>query len=387
MSKLCRAHTRAQRNASTSWRGMAIAYVLGSIATQGCTKTATSAVEANVYQPQLQRLPTVPPAPPSEAIDDRSRVPVINTEPPDTSATQSAHGCESIEDEPGMFLVPGGTFKMGSDVGGEEDEHPAHSVTVDGFWLDINEVTVGDYQQCIAASTCRTYRDQFGLPGSRFDETRFRRPNQPVSGISWDDARTYCAFRGKRLPREAEWERAARGDDGRVYPWGGTVPDPAVHGCFARALGTPNGTTCDVGSYPRGAGPYGHHDLAGNVWEWMADYYDPFAYRRAGATHGEPGTCQEIKETQNWLRANSRQGFTGTNPIPTSCERVLRGGAFNYPASGLRATNRVHHPGDWRLLMAGARCAKDDPGDNKTAPNGKRCEHSSPTRLPGPMTK
>jgi len=286
-----------------------------------------------------------------------------------------------------MLLVPGGTFKMGSDVGGEEDEHPAHSVTVHGFWLDINEVTVREYQQCIAAGKCRSYRDQFGQPGSRFDETRFRRPNQPVSGISWDDARAYCAFRGKRLPREAEWERAARGDDGRVYPWGGTAPDPAVHGCFARALGTANGTTCDVGSYPRGCGPYGHHDLAGNVWEWMADYYDPFAYRRSGATYGEPGTCNEIKETQNWLRANNRQGFTGTNPIPVSCERVLRGGAFNYPANGLRATNRVHHPGDWRLLMAGARCAKDDPGYNKTVATDKRCEHNSPVRLPGPMTK
>jgi len=363
---------------------MAFACLFESIATQGCTKTATSAVETNAKQHQLQRLPAVPFVAPAETIEDRSQVPVINMEPAD----KTAPGCESIEDEPGMLLVPGGTFKMGSDVGGEEDEHPAHSVTVDRFWLDINEVTVHDYQQCIAAGTCRTYRDQFGLPGSRLDQARFRQPNQPVSGISWDDAHTYCAFRGKRLPREAEWERAARGDDGRVYPWGGTAPNPVVHGCFARALGTANGTTCDVGSYPRGAGPYGHQDLAGNVWEWMADFYDPFAYRRTGATHGEPGTCQEIKETQNWLRANNRQGFTGTNPIPTSCERVLRGGAFNYPANGLRATNRVHHPGDWRLLMAGARCAKDDSGDNnKTAPARKRCERSSPARLQGSMTK
>lgn len=387
-STLSRAWIRALRKASASWRGGVIVYLLGSIATQGCTKTATSVAKGPIAQPRLQRLPAVPFAGTSEETVVHSQSPLIDAGPADTNQTQSALGCESTKDEPGMLLVAGGTFKMGSDAGGEEDEHPAHSVTVEEFWLDINEVTVRDYQECIAAGICRTYRDQFGVPGARFDESRFRQPKQPVSGISWDDARTYCAFRGKRLPREAEWERAARGDDGRLYPWGGTAPDLAIHGCFARALGTANGTTCAVGSYPRGGGPYGHLDLAGNVWEWMADYYDPFAYRRSGAAHGEPGTCQEIKETQNWLRANNRQGFTGTNPIPTSCERVLRGGAFNYPANGLRATNRVHHPGDWRLLMAGVRCAKDALGDNdKTVPAGKRCDHSSPTRLQEAATK
>jgi formylglycine-generating enzyme required for sulfatase activity len=385
-SKLSRARSRALRQASTSWRGVAFAYVFGFFVAQGCTKSATSA--GNLTQPRVQRLAKVSLARTSEAIEVHSQVPVINTEPADTNATRGTPDCKSINDEPDMLPVAGGTFKMGSDAGGEEDEHPAHSVTVEGFWLDIDEVTVRDYQQCIAAGVCRAYRDQFGLPGSRFDETRFRQPNQPVSGISWDDANTYCEFRGKRLPREAEWERAARGDDGRVYPWGDIVPDSAVHGCFARALGTANGTTCAVGSYPRGAGPYGHHDLSGNVWEWMADFYDPFAYRRSGAAHGEPGTCQEIEETQNWLRAHNRQGFTGTNPIPTTCERVLRGGAFNYPVNGLRATNRVHHPGDWRLLMAGVRCAKDDPRDNdKSASTGTRCEHSSPTGSHGATTK
>ena len=100
-------------------------------------------------------------------------------------------------------------------------------------------------------------------------------------------------------------------------------------------------------------------DLAGTVWEWMSDNYDPFAYRRSSASQGIPGECEQILETQNWLRHEKRQGFTGTNPIPTECEKVLRGGAFNYPPSGLRVTNRVHHPGSWRLLMAGVRCAKD----------------------------
>jgi formylglycine-generating enzyme required for sulfatase activity len=91
----------------------------------------------------------------------------------------------------------------------------------------------------------------------------------------------------------------------------------------------------------------------------MSDYYDPMAYRRSSAASGEPGSCEQILETQNWLRSERRQGFTGTNPIPTECERVLRGGAFNYPITGLRASNRVHHPGSWRLLMAGVRCARN----------------------------
>jgi formylglycine-generating enzyme required for sulfatase activity len=274
-------------------------------------------------------------------------------------ATDAAHLAQAGLGHDGMLLVPGGTFTMGADSGGEEDEHPSHRATVESYWLDANEVTVHDYMQCVSAGACRMSREQFDGPTLHIDAQRFRQPMQPVSGISWDDAQTYCRFRGKRLPREVEWERAARGDDARTYPWGNELPDAAVHGCFGRALGPLGGTTCTVGSFPQGAGPYGHLDLAGNVWEWLLDYYDPIAYRRSGAGRGEHGSCQEILETQNWLRATKRQGYTGTNPIPTSCERVLRGGAFNYPAQGLRATNRVHHPGNWRLLMAGVRCARD----------------------------
>ena len=248
---------------------------------------------------------------------------------------------------------------MGADVGGEEDEHPQHLVTISDFWLDTTEVTVGDYLQCVHAGACTMYRQDVAKSFGAGNDARFRQPLQPVTGISWQQAAEYCLYRGKRLPREAEWERAARGDDDRKYPWGNSAPDPMRHGCFARAIGTVQGTTCPVGSYPEGAGPFGHLDLAGNVWEWLADYYDPIAYRRPGAERGEPGTCEQILETQAWLTREKRQGFTGTNPIPTECERVLRGGAFNYPASGLRVTNRVHHPGHWRLLMAGVRCAKD----------------------------
>lgn len=252
----------------------------------------------------------------------------------------------------GMLLVPGGTFVMGIDIGGQEDERPAHAVTVRSFFLDRTEVTNRDYAACVSAGKCRAPAKAGDGRGHFGPDEAFRGPEQPVSSISWDDARAYCAFLGKRLPTEAEFERAARGDDQRTYPWGNEAPS-AERAVFA---GT---RTSNVGTHPAGAGPYGHLDLAGNVWEWLEDLYDPYAYRRAGADHGVPGSCQEILATQEALRQSARQGFTGSNPIPTECERVLRGGAFNYDGAGLRATNRVHHPGSFRIIMSGTRCAKD----------------------------
>jgi formylglycine-generating enzyme required for sulfatase activity len=242
-----------------------------------------------------------------------------------------------------MALVPAGPFLMGADAGGEEDEHPAHTVTLPAFWLDRTEVTSAAYDACVKARVCRPRGPRASHPG----------PTLPVTGVSWDDARAYCARAGKRLPREAEFEKAARGTDGRRFAWGNAAPTRAL----TVALGEPR--PAPVGSRPAGRGPYGHDDLAGNVWEWMADLYDPIAYRRPSAPTGLPGACADILRTQDALRRAGKQGFTGSNPIPTTCERVLRGGAYNYPADGLRASNRVHHPGTWRLKMAGFRCARD----------------------------
>lgn len=251
-----------------------------------------------------------------------------------------------------MRLVPGGTFTMGADTGGEPDEHPAHPVTVAAFYLDTTEVTNEAYQACVEAGACEPpYAESAALNGYGSDRA-FRAPRQPVSAIRWFDADAFCRFVGKRLPTEAEWERAARGDDGRRYPWGDEPPD-ASRGRYRSRV------TVEVGSFPAGAGPYGHLDLAGNVWEWVADPYHPLAYRAEGADEGRVPTCEAAEAAYATLRAEGQQGFTGSNPIPDTCERVLRGGAFNYFPRGLRATNRVHHEPEARLVMSGFRCAAD----------------------------
>ena len=255
-----------------------------------------------------------------------------------------------------MLLVPAGSFTMGRDTGGEADEHPAHVVTLAAFYLDKTPVTNSKYLECVAAKKCRRYDAAVASRNHAGDDALFRGPNQPVDGVSWDDAKTYCAWQGKRLPREAEYERAMRDDDGRMFPWGNEAPTPD-RAVFGKPFG--GGATEDVGTHPNGRGPYGHDDLAGNVWEWVEDPYDPIAYTREGASRGEPGTCAQILATLAKLRDSGAQGFTGSNPIPTTCEHVLRGGAYNYGPFGLRATNRVHHPGGFRLVMSGFRCAKD----------------------------
>ncbi len=266
--------------------------------------------------------------------------------PPVDSSEPEIHAPE------GMLFVPGGRFTMGLDGKGDADEKPAHEVTVKDFFLDTTEVTCAAYDACVQAKVCRRPMSLNTVKGGFKSLDVFRTPSRPVNGVSHDDAEAYCRFVGGRLPTEAEWERAARGDDDRLFPWGDDPPtkEVAVY---------QTDVTAPVGSLPKGKGPYGHLDLGGNLWEWVSDRYDPFAYIRDTRDRGIPADCPEILKTQDDLRRKGMQGFTGTNPIPTECEFVLRGGAFNYSAFGLRSTNRVHHPGSFRIAMAGFRCAKD----------------------------
>jgi formylglycine-generating enzyme required for sulfatase activity len=303
---------------------------------------------------------STPPTPPPSA---RGDVATSAPEPPPSAPTTDAApvaiaeiadagapvaDADAASAPPDMLLVRGGTFQMGSDRGGEGDERPAHAVTVRSFWLDRTEVTQAAYEECVAVKACAPADPEILATFGGL----FRGPRKPVVGVSWFSARDYCRWRDKRLPREAEFERAARGDDGRRFPWG---DEPPTKERTVFATNNPE----EVGTHPSGRGPYGHDDLAGNVWEWIEDDYDPFAYTRATASEGRPGTCAEILAAQDELRAKGKQGFTGTNPIPSECEKSIRGGAYNYPAAGLRSTNRIHHPARFKLRMTGVRCAKD----------------------------
>lgn len=250
-----------------------------------------------------------------------------------------------------MGLVPAGAFTMGQDDIGQLDERPAHTVTLPAFWLDLTEVTNAAYAPCVEAHVCKPHEPKSAPLNRLGSDAPFRGPHQPVSAIRWDDANAFCEWAGKRLPTEAEWEKAARGTDARRYPWGDAKPTHEL-AVFA------TGRTADVGTHPDGKGPYGHLDLAGNIWEWVADAYDPYAYQRPRAATGEVGTCEHALEALTDLRRKGGHGFTGSNPLPNECERVLRGGAFNYDGPGLRSSNRVHHPPRFQLVMSGFRCAK-----------------------------
>jgi formylglycine-generating enzyme required for sulfatase activity len=287
------------------------------------------------------------------------------------SEDASAH--TAIPDD--MLGVPGGTFMMGwAGRGAQKDESPVHAVTLKPFLLDKTEVTNEAYFKCVEAGVCRKHFTGSSEANHFGKDEKFRTPKRPISGVSQSDAAAYCKWVGKRLPIEAEFERASRGSDGRLYPWGNSLPkrDQSV---FASSI------TEDVGTHPSGDGPYGHHDLTGNVWEWSADMYDPYAYRRAGASQGIPGSCDEIMQTLAELKHANQQGFTGTNPIPDECEYVLRGGAFNYDAYGMRSSNRVHHPGKFRLVMSGMRCAKDWPDGTVEDPSEAGADAGSPDAL------
>jgi formylglycine-generating enzyme required for sulfatase activity len=201
--------------------------------------------------------------------------------------------------------VPGGVFAMGSDSAGayppDADEAPRHAVPLDAFRITRTPVTNDRYAAFVAATAGR--RAPCHWPGEAPADGS---DDQPVTYVTWDDARAFCAWVGGRLPTEAEWERAARGDDARLWPWGDQPPDASM--CtFATSAGPP-----PVGSTPAGASPWGVLDLAGTVWEWTSTVYCTYPY--------DAGDGREEEAERG--------------------ARVVRGGSFIHEAGDIRCSSR-----------------------------------------------
>jgi formylglycine-generating enzyme required for sulfatase activity len=246
----------------------------------------------------------------------------------------------SAKDGMVMVYVPAGEFLMGSTnteidtiLAGCKDckrdwyigELPQHKVDLDAFWIDKTEVTNGQYNRCVQAGACKA---------SGFaDNSVYNGDTQPAAGVDWSDAQAYCEWAGRTLPTEAQWEKAARGTDSRIYPWGNQAAT-----CDYAVMNEGKGSGCGkgdaawpVGSKPKSASPYSALDMAGNVWEWVADWYDD-TYYASSPPKNPPG--------------------------PSFGQyRVLRGGSFDSKAYLMRGASRNwDDPGLWPSNR-GFRCA------------------------------
>lgn len=229
------------------------------------------------------------------------------------------------EDGAEMVLIPAGEFLMGSED--YDDERPRHRVFLDAYYIDRYEVTNGLYRRFLDATA--TAKPPF------WNDPSFNAPQQPVVGVSWARADAYCGWAGKRLPTEAEWEKAARGPDGRRYPWGDQW-DRAR----ANSKDTNLGRTMPVGSYPTGASPYGVHDMAGNVYEWVADWSALDYYGRS-PSRNPPGPASDDRQV-----------------AVTGGRKIVRGGSWDHQAIDLRTAMRGHLPTMSAYSDLGFRCVK-----------------------------
>ena len=220
------------------------------------------------------------------------------------------------------------------------DEGPAHWVFLDGYFMDRYETSNQQYGKFMKST---------GHPGPAYwDDPRLNQPMQPVVGVNWFDAKAYCEYVGKRLPTEAEWERAARGPNGLRYPWGNTLDSSKAN------YGKKNQGTLNVDSLPNGASPYGLHHMAGNVFEWVQDWYDPNFYQKSPHPANTQGPLKPI-----WI------GGTGTyvDRLTVGAKRVIRGGSWIASESSITTSHRFwNHPSNNSYGVGlGFRCAQTAP--------------------------
>ena len=223
-----------------------------------------------------------------------------------------------------MAYVPGGVFLMGNDRG-NVDERPIHAVNVDAFYMDAFEVTNKLYKACVQAGACQPVKKNSATRSKYYDDPRFVR--FPVLFVNWNMAQTYCEWRGARLPTEAEWEKAARGASNLTYPWGEDLD------CNLANYGNCLGDTSGAAIYDLGKSRFGIYNMAGNVWEWVSDWYSATYYR---------SSPEDNPQGPDW----------GT-------EKVLRGGSWKDNFVEIQSMNREAEKPAYSSNAVGFRCAKD----------------------------
>jgi formylglycine-generating enzyme required for sulfatase activity len=297
------------------------------------------------FKPFLQIPATVPETGPLEDSTSAPQ-PTITLAPQPSDTTVPLAGLPLITPQyqnfgdTDMVLIPAGEFTMGRDADDElatcreynsecrldwfTDEAPPHTVYVDDFYIDIYEVTNAQYKACVDAGACEppTRNDSY-TRSSYYANPEFNA--YPVINVNWYQAQTYCAWRGGRLPTEVEWEKAARGTDGRTYPWG-----EELDSSFTNYHYNVSDTTV-VGSYEKGKSPYGLYDMAGNVWEWVVSLHRPYPY------------------TSN----------DGREAISVDGMRVMRGGSWGYVGLSVSTAYRYGVDPSESNLDLGFRCARD----------------------------
>jgi formylglycine-generating enzyme required for sulfatase activity len=258
--------------------------------------------------------------------------PAMAASPDEKSDKKLVTGQKQSQEEPivpkpplgSMVSIPAGEFTMGSEDG-DADERPAHKVIVDSFSIDVYEVTVGEYGDFLRSGGGHL------PPGwEKMNQTKYHK--RPVMGVDWADVAAYRKPVDNPSPTEAEWEKAARGTDGRVYPWGNDSPS-SLHANYGKYGTNDLEALSPVGSLEKGKSFYGVYDMAGNVWEWVSDWYDTDYYKNSPQQNPEG--------------------------LPTGGFKVIRGGAWNSSAKNLRSSDRYWDPPSFRsLYLPGFRCVK-----------------------------